>query len=118
MRFAGFPHKTEDFYKNIEGFEGVYEFEAIGGARCAAIFKNSDMTVKDDGVDEWDVRVTFKDDEALLKFLLEGADSDVLVAVLNDDVRVEGNLSYVFKFGYMARDLLWRVGLGRKIRGA
>jgi pyruvate formate-lyase/glycerol dehydratase family glycyl radical enzyme len=108
----------EDFYKNIEGFEGVYEFEAIGGARCAAIFKNSDMTVKDDGVDEWDVRVTFKDDEALLKFLLEGADSDVLVAVLNDDVRVEGNLSYVFKFGYMARDLLRRVGLGRRMGGA
>ena len=36
---------------------------------------------------------------------------DLLEAVLNDDIRLEGNLNYVCKFYYMATDLRSPLGL-------
>ena len=101
-----------DFHKNIENFEGRYLFEAKeGSARSAAIFEGGDMRVLRDGTDRWDVKVVFRNDHALMKFMLKGVRSDALDAMMDNDVQVYGNINYLLKFGYMARDLLDRFGL-------
>ncbi len=101
-----------DFHKNIENFEGRYLFEAKHSSACsAAVFEGGDMRVLPDGTDQWDVKVVFKDDHALMKFMLKGVRSDALDAMMDNDVQVYGNINYLLKFGYMARDLLDRFGL-------
>ena len=39
-------------------------------------------------------------------------DQDILNSLLANDVEVDGNLNYVYKFGFMARDLGHRLGVG------
>jgi len=43
-------------------------------------------------------------------FLLS-EDQDILESVLADQVEVEGNLNYVYKLGYMAKNLQLRMKL-------
>lgn len=109
------------YSKNIKNFRGRYLFKTketeTGTGRpvvdAAVIFKNGKMKVdrkpKDDP-DKWDVRVTFKDADALRNFLFS-RDQDILDSLLANDVEVDGNLNYVYKFGFMARDLGHRFGV-------
>jgi len=57
------------------------------------------------------IRVTFKDWTALRDFLFFG-DQDILDSLLENKVEVDGNPNYIFKFGFMARDLGRRLGVG------
>ena len=109
------------YSKNIEGFKGRYLFKTreieIGTARpvvdAAVVFENGEMKVDrepEDDPDTWDVRVTFKDAAALRDFLFS-RDQDILNSLLANDVEVAGNLNYVNKFGFMARDLLHEFGI-------
>lgn len=98
------------YRKNIEGFRGRYLFRTADGTVAAAvIFKDGDMEVKDDAIDDWDVMVTFENHAALRSFLFS-RDQDILNSILSNEVEVEGNLNYIYKFGFMARDLAKRVG--------
>jgi hypothetical protein len=78
---------------------------------AAATFKDGDMEYHGEAIDDWDVRVTFKDYEALNAFLFS-KDQDILDSVLANDVEVDGNLNYIYKFGFMVRDLGRRLGIG------
>ena len=104
----------EGFRKNIEGFKGRYLFRtADNRVAASAIFKDSDMRVEDDPddpIDNWDVRVTFKDAASLRAFLFS-KDQDILNSLLENKVAVDGNLNYIYKFGFMARDLGRRLGV-------
>lgn len=96
---------------NIENFRGRYVFRSADGfVNAAADFDRGDMKVYDSVLEEWNVRVTFKDARALRKFLFS-RDQDILNSLLANDVEVEGNLNYLYKFGYMARELLLRLGV-------
>ena len=108
------------YSKNIEGFKGRYLFKTreIETDRpvvdAAVTFENGDMKVDrepEDDPDKWDVRVTFKDAAALRDFMFS-RDQDILNSLLANDVEVDGNLNYVYKFGFMARDLGHRLGVG------
>ena len=101
----------EGYRKNIEGFRGSYLFMTSDNLVAAsAIFANGDMKVEDDPIDDWDVRVTFKDAASLRAFLFS-KDQDILNSLLENKVEVDGNLNYIYKFGFMARDLGRRIGV-------
>jgi hypothetical protein len=93
------------YRKNIEGFEARYVFESEDGTVAAsAVFKNGRMRVKTRAVPDPTVRVVFRDDHALWQFLMAD-DPDVFAFVLGNKLRYEGNLNYLLKFGYMAKQL-------------
>lgn len=101
----------KDYRRNIEGFEGRYLFVTQDGeVNVAAIFKNGDMKVHENAIDSYDVKVTFKDAPALLKFLFS-RNQDILNSLLANEVETDGNLNYLYKFGFMARDLMRRIGI-------
>ncbi len=97
--------------KNIEHFKGRYLFRTADDVVSAsATFKNGDMKVPKQAIEDWDVRVTFKDSTALKEFIFS-KDQDILNSLLKNDVEVDGNLNYIYKFGFMARDLAHRLGV-------
>jgi hypothetical protein len=102
----------EDYRKkNIENFKGGYLFETADKAvSVSATFENGDMKLPKEARNDWDVRVTFKDSAALRSFIFSG-DQDILDSLLKNEVEVDGNLNYVYKFGFMARDLAHRLGV-------
>ncbi len=103
---------SKGYRKNIRDFEGRYLFRTANDAVAAgATFKNGDMEYHREAIDDWNVRVTFKDYEALNAFLFS-RDQDILNCLLANDVEVDGNLNYIYKFGFMARDLGRRLGVG------
>lgn len=102
---------SKGYRRNIEGFEGKYVFRtADNTVAVSAIFKDGDMQVKDGDLGDWDVKITFKDASALLKFLFS-KNQDILNSILANEVEVDGNLNYIYKFGFMARDLAKRIGV-------
>ncbi|MFQ5872756.1 MAG: hypothetical protein ACE5JL_03000 [Dehalococcoidia bacterium] len=103
---------SKGYRKNIKGFEGRYLFRTAGNLVAAtATFKDGDMKVHGESMDDWDVRITFKDAAAFRAFIFS-KDQDILDSLLANDVEVDGNLNYLYKFGFMARDLAHRLGVG------
>ena len=105
-------HLCRDFRRrNLKNFSATYVFEtADGQVAASALFDDGKMEVRRDAVADPTVRVRFKSAEALRSFLFSD-DQDVLNSVLEDAVEVEGNLNYVYKFGYMAKNVTLRLGL-------
>jgi hypothetical protein len=102
---------VKGYRKNIEGFEGRYLFRtASGPVVSSAIFTGGGMAVGRESISDWNVRVTFKDPAALKEFLFS-RDQDILNSLLANDVEIDGNLNYIYKFGFMARDLAHRLGV-------
>lgn len=101
----------KDFRKNIKGFEGRYLFRtADDSVTAGATFKDGNMKVHPGGITDWDVRVTFRDAEALSSFLFS-RDQDILDSLLRNDVEVHGNANYIYRFGFLSRDLTRRLGI-------
>jgi hypothetical protein len=96
---------------NIKDFTGVYVFtsaeRAIGGT---ASFAKGHMHASSEAQPEFTARVRFKNAAALRNFLFAGS-PDILNALLNDDIELDGNLNYIYKFGFMVTDLERRLGL-------
>lgn len=92
----------EDFYRNIKGFTGRYQFRSIDNSvTIAALFTGKDLKVKERLIPDADVSVIFKDSKSLMNYLL-ATDRDILRLVLNNEVVLKGNINYMLKFGYMA----------------
>ena len=99
------------FRRNLTGFSGEYLFRTADGAVAAeARFANGRMEVLHEADNAYDVAITFKDPAALRKFLFS-RDQDILASILANEVSVDGNLNYIYKFGFMARDLVHRLGV-------
>ncbi len=98
--------------KEIKDFGGKYLFDSKNGKIAASVtFDNGDMKVHHDRIEDYDVRVIFADEVALMKFLFS-EDQDILNSLLENEVEVEGNLNYIYRFGYLAKDVRHRL-LGR-----
>jgi hypothetical protein len=94
-----------NFRDNIKGFSGRYVFHSKDNSIVAsASFKNGNMKVHNRIIDKPDVTITFRDDKALMNYLLSPK-PDILGSVLRQDVMVSGNLNYLYKFAYMAKRL-------------
>ena len=99
------------YKQNIKNFSGRYVFTTQNNRVAAsAVFKDGDMVVHEEALNQWDVKVTFKNAQALRDFLFSG-DQDIVDSLLKNEVEVDGNLNYIYKFGFMARDLEHRLGI-------
>jgi hypothetical protein len=103
------------FRRNLSGFSGKYLFRtANGGVALRALFASRHLSVLRGESADYDVAVTFTDSAAFCRFLFS-SDQDILASLLANDVTVDGNLNYVYKFGFMARDLIRRLSLAELV---
>lgn len=91
-----------DYRRNIENFQATYVFTDYNGDFYTAVdFDNGKLKVSKETVSKPTFKLIFRDSNALIKVLFQGA-SDILEAMLNQEVDFEGNINYMGKFGYMA----------------
>jgi len=102
---------SKGYRKNIKNFEGRYLFRTADGlVAAAATFKDGAMEVHKDAIDDWNAMVTFKHAAAFKDFIFS-KNQDILNSILANEVEVDGNLNYIYRFGFMARDLAHRLGV-------
>ncbi len=100
-----FQLNVKDFRRNIEGFSGRYLFMSKDkGITVSAVFKDTDMTVAEGVIDNPDIAITFRNGKALMDYILSPK-PDILGSMLRQDVTLDGNLNYLYKFAYMAKHL-------------
>lgn len=93
------------FRKNIANFKGRYLFRSRDNKiTVAAIFEHNRLRVKEAAIEDTDLTVTFRDAKALLNYLFSPK-PDILGSLLKQDVVIDGNLNYLYKFAYMANHL-------------
>lgn len=96
---------SSKYRKNIENFSGRYLFRGKDNAfSVAAVFKNGSMNVVDGTIDSPNITIIFKNPAALRNFIFSPK-PDILNAILQQDVAIDGNLNYLYKFAYMANHL-------------
>jgi hypothetical protein len=96
---------NHEYRRNIKNFEGRYQFcSKDGEVTIAAVFHNNRMDVMEKKIDRPDITITFRDGRTLLNFIISPR-QDILGSMLRHDVVTEGNLNYLYKFGYMAKQL-------------
>lgn len=93
--------------ESIHDFEGRYVFKTpdqkVG---ATAVFGGNHMSVSHEVIDhpEPNVTVTFRSPKALRELLLSRT-PDLIGAMLKQDVNVDGNLNYLYRFAFLARHL-------------
>ncbi len=96
---------NKDFMRNIEKFNGRYLFRSKDDEiAVAAVFKKNRMKVYEKKIANPTVSVIFRDQKALMSFLLSPK-PDILGSILRQDVTFRGNLNYLSKFAYMSKRL-------------
>ncbi|MFH0957763.1 MAG: hypothetical protein V1897_03585 [Pseudomonadota bacterium] len=102
----------DGYNRNIEQpFRAVYVFcDEDKAMEATARFLDGKMLVSKDGTEQWDLKVSFRDVKAFWRFMLSGGD-DIVDSILANDVEVYGNVNHLHKFGFMAKDLIKRLGL-------
>lgn len=94
-----------DFRKNIEGFDGRYQFKSKDGSiNVSALFADNRLEVREEDISAPDITIYFKDGKALMSFLLTPK-PDILGSILHQEVSLDGNLNYLYKFAFMAKRL-------------
>ena len=93
------------YRKNIEGFNGRYLFKSKNGSiKVAALFGHNRLEVREEEIPDPDVTILFKDSKALMNYLLTPK-PDILGSMLRQEVTLDGNLNYLYRFAYMAKRL-------------
>ncbi len=94
---------------NLRGFRARYLIRTAGGqVQASAVFTPGNMSVRTTAIADPDVTITFTSPAAIVRFL-SSKEKDILDSLLAQEVEVDGNLNLVYKFGFMARQLLLRV---------
>lgn len=102
---------SRSYRRHIENFVATYVFATADGTVAATMyFHDGEVEVGEDAAEDFTARVTFADAAALRRFLF-AEHQDILQSILANEVEVAGNINYIYKFGYMARDLERRLGL-------
>lgn len=98
--------------KHIEGFCGLIQFRSKDNEiRVLAAFKNNRLKRKELKPEEKlkatpDATLVFKNAKAVMNFLLpKGGKRDVLRSILENEVTLEGNFNYIYRFGFLATHL-------------
>ena len=96
----------------LKDFKAKYVFESRNGEiASSATFKDGFMTVEHKRINQYDARIIFTDEAALMEFLFS-ENQDILNSLLENKVEVEGNINYIYRFGYLAKSIRRRI-LGR-----
>ena len=107
LEVMAFAFRLPGVRDNIKGFHARYVFNAQDGSVGAtAVFEGDAMHVERKPVldPKPNIVITFKNSRALMQLLLAGH-PDVLRSMLQQEVRLEGNLNYLYKFAYMAQHM-------------
>lgn len=101
----------ENYRKNIRKFRGKYLFKtkdkgisvrAVFGPH--PIFRYDRLSVREGGLENPDLTVTFKNARALMNYLLSPR-RDILGSLLRNEVTLSGNMNYIYKLGFMSSQL-------------
>lgn len=93
------------FRRSVAGFSGRYQFRsADGDITVSAVFDRGRLTVREAGIEDPDVTVRFRDGRALINYLL-APKPDIIGSLLRQDVVIDGNFNYVYRFAYLANHL-------------
>ena len=112
VAFAWWPAYRENlgcWWHGTPYYEARCVFQTRDGVALTAGFRNGGMYVRR-GVPRQgpvDVTVTFEDGRALRAFVRH---EDILEALMANEVTVEGNLTYAWRFMFLVKDLLYRMG--------
>lgn len=101
--------------RSIKDFNGQIEFRSENKEiRVLAEFKDGYLVPRELAPNEQlvppaNAGIVFKDPKAVKNFLLPPGGlkgrRDVLRALLNNEIRLEGNLNYIYRFGFLATHL-------------
>ncbi len=78
---------------------------------CSAMFEDGLMQERRGSVANPDATIVFKDGLSLFNYVFFSKDHDVVNLLLENQVEIDGNLSVVYKFMYMVRNLIRPLGL-------
>jgi len=99
----------ERFRENLKNFNGRYLFRTANEAvMTSATFRNGNMHVHKNAINDWDAMVTFKNPKAFREFILSEK-QDIFDWISRNEVEVDGNLNHIFKFAYMARAVVDKI---------
>jgi hypothetical protein len=99
----------KDFQRNIRDFNGRYLFRSQDRQiTVAAVFKDNRLKVTEEEIGDTHMTVIFRNAKALMGFLLSPK-LDILGSMLRQDISIDGNLNYLYKFAYMAKHLQLKV---------
>jgi ubiquinone biosynthesis protein UbiJ len=99
----------KDFRRNIRDFNGRYLFRSQDRQiTVAAVFKDNRLKVTEEEIGDTHMTVIFRNAKALMGFLLSPK-PDILGSMLRQDISIDGNLNYLYKFAYMAKHLQLKV---------
>ncbi len=102
---------SRDYRANINEFAGTLVFcTRVGDVGATVVFHDGKMEVHDEPSAACDCRISFEDPHALRAQLL-AANQDILNSIVANTVDVDGNLNYLYRFGYLARELTRRLQL-------
>lgn len=104
---------SRGYRANIRNFAARYVFVAGEGdskVEATACFEGGKLHVSERADPAWTVRVRFSSVSAVRRFLF-GEKQDILQSILANEVAIDGNINYIYKFGFMARDLERRLGV-------
>lgn len=106
LKVMGYMFEMSDRYRrNIEGFSGNYVFKGADGSfAVSASFRDGKMMVSEGQIADPNLKISFKNPHALLNFIFSPK-PDVLNAMLTQEVTLDGNLNFLYKFAYMANHL-------------
>jgi hypothetical protein len=94
-----------DFRNNIKGFTGRYLFRSSDGCiAVSALFAHDRLEVQEQEIPDADITVTFKNGKALMGYLLTPK-PDILGSMLRQEVSLNGNLNYLYRFAFLAKRL-------------
>lgn len=107
---------SEDFRESIKDFEAKYVFKTENGSISETVtFKNGAMEVQGGSADDYpNVTVIFKDAAVLQRYLFS-LGQDILGLILANDVQLDGNWNYVYKFLFMVNELIHRLKFWERI---
>lgn len=96
---------NHEYRRNIEQFTGRYQFlSKDGDITMAALFDKGRMEVREAKIEHPDITVLFRNGRTLINFILSPR-QDILGSMLRHDVETRGNMNYLNKFAYMAKQL-------------
>ena len=95
----------KDFKKNINNFNARYLFSSKDKKiTVAAIFNDKRLKVSKEEISDTNITVIFRNGKAIMDFLLSPK-PDILGSLLKQDITIDGNLNYIYKFAYMSKHL-------------
>jgi hypothetical protein len=98
-----------DYRRNINDFHGMLRFrDRDGRVNVLVKFAHGKMKTSTDPAPVADVTVSFKDAPSLRKFII-AEKKDVLNSLLKNEININGNFNYLYKFGFMANHLLLKL---------